>query len=111
MKQTENEVKAAIVKYLEIQGYTVYRINNGGVARKRGNRIFYTFHGKKGFADLVAFNPDLKFATVFVETKSTGEKPTPEQREFMDLVNACEGCMAIWADSLDMLRGVMEHNS
>lgn len=110
VKQTENEVKAAIVKYLEIKGYTVYRINNGGVARKRGNRIFYTFHGKKGFADIVAFNPNRqRINIVFVETKATGMKPTTEQVEFINLVNSCSnGSLAVCVDSLDQIRNYFE---
>lgn len=100
-KQTENEVKAAIVKYLELKGYIVYRINNGGIARKRGNKTFYTFHGRKGFADLVAFNNQRFPFIVFVETKATGAKPTAEQLSFLDMANSCKSC-AIWADTYDM---------
>lgn len=100
IKQTENEVKAAIKKYLEVNGYTVYRINNAGMnVSQKGEKPRFAFHGTPGFSDLVAFKPGC--VVVFVETKATGKKPSNTQCEFLSLASTCNA-IAIWADSLDM---------
>ena len=104
IKQSENEVKAAIMKYLEANGYSVYRINNGAIAiggrsGKAGDKVRYAFHGKKGFPDIVALKKG-KYV-VFVETKATGKKPSPEQAEFLGLAGSCPNIIAIWADNFD----------
>jgi len=90
-----------VIQYLESKGYIVYRINNGGTSRIRGGKTFFTFHGRKGFADIVAFRPE--YQTLFIETKRTGGKLTPEQTEFIDLANSCPGNLAICVDSLEKL--------
>lgn len=100
IKQTENEVKAAIKKYLEVQGYTVYRINNAGMnVAHKGEAPRYAFHGTSGFADMVALKAG-RFV-LFVETKATGKKPSASQDDFLNLASTCNA-VAIWADSLDM---------
>ena len=104
MKQSENEIKAAIMKYLEANGYSVYRINNSGVAicgkgNKAGDKVRYAFHGKKGFPDLVAIKKGKN--VVFVETKATGKNPSPEQAAFLEVAGSCPNTIAIWADNFD----------
>ena len=100
IKQSENEVKASIKKYLEAHGYTVYRINNAGMnVAQKGDKPRFAFHGTPGFSDMVAFKAGSR--VVFVETKATGKKPSDAQCNFLNLASTCD-VLAIWADSLDM---------
>ena len=93
IKQTENEVKSAVKKYLEVNGYTVYSINNAGMnVAKKGDRPLW-------FAGMVALKPGCRI--VFVDTKSKVKKPTDDKDLFLNLVNHCND-IGIWADSLDM---------
>ena len=113
IKSTENEVKAAIKKYLEVHGYTVYRINNGGVAiggrsGKAGDKARFVFHGTKGFPDLVAIKTGC--SVIYVETKATGKIPSHEQSSFLAVALTCPGAIALWADSLDMFIGKLNAN-
>ena len=113
IKSTENEVKAAIKKYLEVCGYTMYRINNGGVAiggrsGKAGDKARFVFHGTKGFPDLVAIKP--QHNVIFVETKATGKIPSHEQTDFLAVALTCPGVIALWADSLDMFMVKLNEN-
>lgn len=102
VKQTENEVKKAIKQYLELKGYKVYRINNGGVYRgknKDGENRF-SFAGDSGVPDLYAIkNGDYP---IWIEVKATGKKPSVSQCKFEENVNKTFGTIWIWADSLDM---------
>ena len=102
IKQTENEVKKAIKQYLELKGYVVDRINNGGIYRgknKDGNSRF-SFAGSAGVADLYATKDD--DCPIWIEVKATGKKPTVSQLAFGERINKTLGTFWIWADSLDM---------
>lgn len=107
IKQTENQVKAVIKRYLEIKGYKVYRINNCGVYRgknaKGGDR--FSFAGDAGVADLYATKTNA--CPIWVECKATGKHPSESQEEFGKDVNDTIGTIWIWADSLNMLIGKM----
>lgn len=100
IKQTENEVKSAIKQYLELHGYKVYRINNGGVYRgkNKDGATRFSFAGDAGVADLYAIGMN----TLWVEAKATGRKPSATQLEFGMRVNKTLGAAWLWADSLDM---------
>lgn len=105
VKQTENEVKKAIKEYLEIKGFHVFRINNSGVYRGLGNdgKAKFSFAGSSGVSDLFAFRLGVRGASLWVETKATGKRPTPEQDWFLNEINLIgEQHCGIWADSLDM---------
>ena len=72
IKSSENEVKKAITDYLILEGWHVYRINNGGVQRKNSKgREFYTFAGTPGVADLFCVKQNHGF--MWIETKATGK--------------------------------------
>ena len=102
IKSTENEVKAAIKKYLEVHGYTVYRMNNSGVAIDGRS-------GKAGDkARLVAIKPSC--SVILVETKATGKIPSHEQTNFLAVALTCPGVIALWADSFDMFERKLKDN-
>lgn len=102
IRQSENDVKKAIKEYLELNGYEVYRINNGGGFRgfnKDGKQRF-SFAGTPGVADLYASKRGAN--PLWIETKKTGGLPTEDQYKFGKNVNASLGTFWIWADSLEM---------
>lgn len=101
-KQSENNVKKAIKEYLELNGYEVFRINNGGGFRgvnKDGNPRF-SFNGTPGVFDLYCVRH--RHNDMWIETKATGKKPSDAQIKFMELVNSVPGRYAFWCDSFDM---------
>ena len=102
MKQSENDVKKAIKQYLELNGYEVYRINNGGGFRgfnKDGKQRF-SFAGTPGVADLYAVKKG--DYPVWLEIKATGKKPSESQKKFGEVINKSFGTFWICVDSFDM---------
>ena len=101
IKQSENEVKKAIKDYLELNGWTVFRINNAGTKRKDKNgKEFYTFAGTPGVFDLFCLK--VREYPMWIETKATGKILSEDQERFMMLVNSSPYGRAIWVDSFDM---------
>lgn len=102
IKQSENEVKKAIKKYLELEGYEVYRINNGGGFRgvNKDGKERFSFAGTPGIADLYAVKKG--DYPLWIETKATGKNPSENQIKFGEVVNKSFGTFWIWADSFDM---------
>jgi len=98
IKQDENTVKRAIREYLEFNGYTDHRINNGAIWNKK--RKCYIFHGTPGVADDY-YTKDGE-NDLWVEGKATGKKPSEAQCKFGERVNRSRGSVWIWADSLDV---------
>ena len=102
IKQSENEVKKAIREYLELRGYEVDRINNGGGFRgfnKDGKKRF-SFAGTPGVADLYATKKG--DYPLWIEVKKTGGKPSEYQCKWGSRINETFGTFWLWADSLDM---------
>lgn len=97
----ENDVKKAIREYLELKGYKVYRINNGGSYRGKNKKggARYSFAGSPGVPDLYAMKDGS--SPLWIETKSTGERATASQLEFGELANKTVGTLWVCADSLD----------
>ena len=90
-KSSENDVKKAIREYLELNGWNVYRMNNGGGFRgfnKEGKERF-SFAGTPGVADLYAVKKG--DYPLWIETKATGKKPSDDQYKFGNRVNESFG--------------------
>lgn len=104
IKQTENEVKKAVKEYLEYKGYSVYRINNGGVFRGTGKdgKNKFSFAGDAGVADLYAVKVAQK--TLWVETKATGKVASKSQIMFAANINSTGHSRWFCVDSLDAIR-------
>ncbi len=86
----ENETTKQIIDGLELSGYRVYKIYNGGVpARVAGGKIIYKAKPKKykGVSDLLAIK---KKKMLFIEVKHGKNKPSQEQLEFLELVDGVE---------------------
>jgi hypothetical protein len=105
----EDQFQMALVQHIELRkvlGLVYFYVPNsskmGGKVTKSGVPLS-AIRAKKmglraGVSDLVFLRPD---GIMFVlELKSTGGRPTDEQHNFMDDVNAAGG-YAAWTDSLD----------
>lgn len=103
-KQTENDIKKAIKRHLEYQGYTVYRINNAGTFNKK--RDAHIFHGTPGFPDLIALKKGRN--ALFIETKAPGKKPGAAQLECLELASTSLPPIGLWFDSFDEFLRVFE---
>lgn len=105
IKQSENDVKKAIKEYLELNGYEVYRMNNGGGFRgfNKAGKERFSFAGTPGVADLYAVRKG--DYPLWIETKATGKKPSEDQIKFGEVINNSFGTLWMWADSLDMFIG------
>jgi len=100
----ESDVQAQIVDYLRAQqarGRIVWFCRvNGGLAQYGRQRIRnYLLHLRgvepsgKGYADLHGMLPDGRYFAL--EVKRPGEKATPEQQAFLDVVRAGGGRAAV----------------
>ena len=90
----EHEIQSVILEYLALMKIKAWRQNTG--ATKIGDR--YIRFGKKGISDILGILPSGKFLAV--EVKREGNKPTPEQQEFIDDINRNNG-LAFVATSLE----------
>jgi hypothetical protein len=67
--KTETEIQSEITKYLEKNGFRVYRMNSGRVG---GVRLHPT-----GTPDLLAMRRGI---SIWIEVKKPGEEPTGDQK-------------------------------
>lgn len=81
MVYNEHDLMNDIKHTLERLGYIVFRANVGKVRMADGR--FFTTGLPKGFSDLFACKDG---KTYFIEVKIGKNKPTPEQREFIDMM-------------------------
>lgn len=107
-KPTEQDRLGQIVDYLrheQARGRVAWfaRINGGGMFDRTGRFVrFYWLHlaGKppvgKGKADIEGQLPDGRYFAL--EVKRPGEKPTPEQVEFLATVRRNNGLAAVIVD-------------
>ena len=80
----ETEVQAAIMRYLKLKGYDVWRHNQGGIPTGRGG--FRAFNGRKGLPDIMGFMPLGKLGKpqmLFIEVKTPKGRVSPEQAAFI----------------------------
>jgi hypothetical protein len=102
-KQSENDVKNAVKKYLEFKGYDVYRINNAGMYNDKRKK--FIFHGKKGMCDLIAVKPPV---ILFIETKAPGKCASPEQMALIISVNNCTKIYGLITNDFDDFEAIMK---
>lgn len=102
-RQSENEVKKVIKEYLEYNGWKVYRINNGGTYRGKGNdgKNKFSFAGDPGVPDLFCRKRGVLGYQMWIECKATGRKPSKEQQEFINDINSIPKGIAFWCDSFE----------
>jgi len=95
----ENDLKKAILSYLQFHEIPAWRINSGAI--KIQNR--YIRFSVPGIADIIGVLPDGRFLAV--ETKSAGNRLTPAQKDFLDTITRNNG-VAIVAYSINDIFGI-----
>jgi hypothetical protein len=113
MKTLERDIQAACLDYLNIlPGCIAWRMNTGAhaiPATGRNTRRFVRF-GFKGLSDIIGIIGGRFLA---VEVKRRGNKPTNEQRGYLEVVNQ-HGGVGLWTVSVESLesqlieRGMIE---
>ena len=94
---SETRVQAAIWSYLRANGIPAIRVNQGSM--KRDGRYVQFTRGMKGVSDLIGCIPPAgRFLAV--EVKYGKNKPTKDQRHFLDLITETGG-LAIVAYSIE----------
>ena len=98
----EKEVQAAIIQAFKVQHrITLHKIDAGAAGMRSGLP-----KGGRGYSGLPAGFPDLMGVippngrALFIEVKRPGQKPRPNQTDFLERFRAA-GCVAFWADSVD----------
>lgn len=97
---SEADVQRAIRQLLRVHPLVAWhgRINRGAVMDASGNYV--QFNDIKGCSDILG---QLKTGHMLaIEVKAPGNVPTEAQEEFLDAV-ACNGGLAFWADSVDVV--------
>ena len=81
----------ACLDYLRLRGCFCWRVNQGAmtVTSDKGVRRFIRFSHQKGISDIVGMTADGKF--IAVECKIAPNKPTDDQRTFLQDVYAHDG--------------------
>ena len=95
----ENDLKKAILSYLQFHEIPAWRINSGAI--KIQNR--YIRFSVPGIADIIGVLPDGRFLAV--ETKSTGNTLTLAQKDFLETITRNNG-VAIVAYSINDIFGI-----
>ena len=98
----ENQTTKQIIEYLEWNGYRVWKLYNGGVSDGKGG-----YRKKpdkyKGVPDIVAIKESGE--VLFVEVKrEKGGKVSPEQAEFIRLVNTCNRVRGVIARNIEEVK-------
>jgi hypothetical protein len=95
---TESDIVAACLQYLQLRGLFAWRQNQGAIPLPNGG--FRRFVGLKGVSDILGILPQdvtvdgqvVRFGNFLaVEVKKPGEKPRREQREFLETVKQLGG--------------------
>src|SRR5262245_16172162 len=113
----ESDVLAACLQYLRWKGIYCWRQNQGAIPLRNGS--FRRFVGLKGVSDILGILPqtavldgrEVTFGVFLaVEVKQPGERPRPEQAEFLRRVEELGG-VAIVAHGVDELERELDQAS
>jgi penicillin-binding protein-related factor A (putative recombinase) len=94
----ESQIQKAILDYLHIKKYLVFKHRNVGIFKQDTGRYIPLAAGEKGISDIIGCTPQGKFLAI--EVKMPGKKPSPEQIEFLSKVERNNG-VGFVAYSLD----------
>jgi hypothetical protein len=97
--QSENQVEAQIIRYLQKRGWVVDRIQVGLLYTKDGRPVHV---GRPGQPDWRANHPRMGYLEV--EIKATNGKLSQRQREYLASREAMGFQNITWASSLEMFQ-------
>lgn len=104
---SETDLVRAIVKYLRVQGFYCWRQNTGAVRFQRGGgkKAGFVRFGEPGISDILGVTLEGKFLAI--EVKLPGNRPTPNQQEFLSKIKAFGG-VAFVATCIEDVRDKLE---
>lgn len=94
----ESEIQKAIMDYLKIKKFVVFKHRNVGIFKQSTKQYIPLPAGELGISDIIGCTKDGKFLAI--EVKRPGGKPSPNQVDFLQRVRQ-NGGIAILAYSLD----------
>ena len=106
--ETEKQIQKAIIDYLRLKKYVVFKHHSTGFTSK-GGEIRTFKYGDKGISDLIACTPEGRFCAIEVKRKKGG-KVSDDQKYFIEQVKA-NGGIAFVAYSIDDVISEIEASS
>ena len=95
---TEQEIQKAILDYLKLKKFIVFKHRNVGIFKQATGKYIPLALGEKGISDIIGCSPEGRF--VAVEVKRKGIHLSPDQEYFLNKIRAAGG-IAILAYSID----------
>jgi hypothetical protein len=83
----ENAVMNAVDEYLALKRIPHWRQNSGALKNAYGQFVHF---GKKGSADFTGIDPKTG-RRLEIECKAPGKSLRESQRQFLDMINKCQG--------------------
>lgn len=106
-KSSENDLKRAVLEYLEVRGIWAWRQNAGAVISEyKGKKRFFKFSTQKGISDILGVLNDGRILAI--ECKVKPNKPTVEQLEFLGNVKRRGGVACLCWNLEDVSEAINE---
>lgn len=96
-EESEQNIQKAIIDYLRIKKYVVFKHHSTGFTVREGKVAAFRY-SEKGISDIIACSPQGTF--VAIEVKKPGNKPSEDQLAFIKQVILNKG-IAFVAHSID----------
>jgi hypothetical protein len=101
----EQQIQRAILEYLRWRHIPCYKHQNAGIRKPDGG---YIPTHTRGVSDIIGCIPKTgRFLAI--EVKRPGNRPTPEQQQFIDTINEAGG-LAFVARSVEEVENKMEQS-
>ena len=104
---SEQETQIMLISYCDWRGVPVFHVPNGGSRNAREAAILKAQGVRAGVPDLCFPAARHGYNGLFVELKVGKNKPTPQQREWLKLLNQ-NGYHAVAACGFDQARAVID---
>jgi len=109
MGHKETPIQKAIVSYLELRGYPVFRMPLGAVLHSKKSKIFYKKHPLKGFPDLFFFRKGGLGMLGTIEVKSADGKLSDDQKDWRYLLKS-QGVLYILAREIQIVKKALDED-
>lgn len=104
IKETEQQIQKAILDYLKLKRYVVFKHRNVGIYKKSTNSYIPLSFGEIGISDIIGCSPEGKF--VAIEVKKHGGVATEAQKDFLKRIEQ-NGGISLLAYSIDDVMNVL----
>jgi RecB family endonuclease NucS len=105
---TEQQIQKAIIDYLKLKKYVVFKHRNVGIFKKETQQYIPLAFGEKGITDIIACDTRGRFWGI--EVKRKGGRVSPEQTDFIARIRKNGGIAFIAYSIDDVIREVEKKN-